>query len=175
MVSSVSLWGQTAEAPGSRGVVTLAVNPIEGDTVYVEPDADAAAKPFIENILTVIGENVSGLPCYNCVANALSPNLGILTPAGVIQRGGNTYQIDTFLYDQNYTGSCTFTIEIVDAAKTVVASTNSTFSFTAPTTILLNTTLAIPSTAGVGVGHVQTRAVCGASTTYSASNVYIAR
>jgi hypothetical protein len=101
--------------------------------------------------------------------------LGILTPSGYIVKGGAASQINVYLYDFNYTGSCTFTIQIVDKTKTVVVSTNPTFSFTAPTNILLGTALPIPSTAAVGVGYVETIAVCGASTTKSASAFYIAQ
>jgi hypothetical protein len=174
---SISLWAQSAAPTDPNAPVTLALTPLDAANGYValDADSDAAAAPFIVNIMTVIGPNTTGLPCYNCVTNVLAPNLGILEPSGIIKRGGAASQINVFLYDENYTGSCTFTIEIVDKAKAVVVSSKPTFSFTAPTTILLGTALPIPSTATVGMGRVQTTAVCGTSTTKSSSPVYIAK
>jgi hypothetical protein len=177
MACGVSLWAQST-GPDRTATVTLAVGPLDDDSANVVPDENpyaAATTPLIVNVLTVIGVNSTGVPCYNCVANAASPNIGLLSPSGVIKRGGAPSQVDVFLYDQTYTGSCTFTIEIVDKAKTVVASTNPTFSFTAPRPILLGTALAVPSTAAVGMGRVQTTAVCGTSTTKSGSPVYISK
>jgi hypothetical protein len=171
-----SLWAQsTADATGSRATVTLTVTPLDSELAKSVPDVTDASTPFLLNIFTLIGVNSTGLPCYNCVTSVAAPNLGILTPSGYIVKGGAASQINVYLYDFNYTGSCTFTIQIVDKTKTVVVSTNPTFSFTAPTNILLGTALPIPSTAAVGVGYVETIAVCGASTTKSASAFYIAQ
>ena len=171
-----SLWAQsTTDATGSRVTVTLAVLPLDSEAAKTVPDVTNASTPFLLNTMTVIGPNSTGVPCYSCVTNAAAPNMGILMPASYIVKGGAASQINAFLSDFNYTDSCTFTIQIVDKSKTVVASTTPSFSFTAPTSILLSKALAIPSTAAVGVGYVETIAVCGASTTKSASEFYIAQ
>lgn len=165
-ICGVSLWAQA----GGLADVTVTLGPLDAASAYVAADDDFATTTLqIVNIMTVIGPNTLGLPCYNCVTGIAAPNLGMLEPAGVIPRGGAPSQINVFLWDQSYTGSCTFTIEILDKSKAVVASTTPTFSFTAPTTILLGTALAIPGTAEAGMGRVQTIAVCGASTTKSGS------
>ena len=178
IVSGALLWAQSEGAtPDSTVTVTLAEPPLDQARTVAHDDnaAAPATAPLIVNVFTVIGANSTGLPCFNCVTGAASPNIGILQPSGVIKRGGAASQVNVFLWDQNYTGSCTFTIEVVDSAKAVVVSTNPTFSFTAPRPILIGTALSIPVTAAVGIGHVQTTAVCGTSTTKSASPVFISK
>lgn len=170
--SGVALCAQPADAPvDTNASVTLVLPPLDRETQNVV--SNGATTPVIVNVMTVIGAVSTGVPCFDCVTSATSPNIGIVQPSGVIQRGGAASQINAFLFDQNYTGSCTFRIEIVDASQKVVASTRPRFSYTAPTSFIISTTLAIPSTAAIGIGHVQTVAVCGTSITKSASPVLI--
>lgn len=148
--------------------------PAPVETYAVTPEA--GSEPAIINIFTLMGPNPvpnpTNLPCYDCVGGAGTPNLGILQPSGLIHRSVN-YQVDVFLVDNTYTGSCTYTIEVVNKTSGVIVSTNPTFSETAPTTILLGTAFTIPSTAPLGPSSVTTSAVCGASTTKSSSPVFI--
>jgi hypothetical protein len=130
--------------------------------------------PAISNILTVIGPNSTGVPCYDCATGAVAPNLGLLSPLGIIHRNVN-YQVDVFLMDNSYTGSCTYTIAVYDYNKQVIVSTNPTFSETANTRILLGTAFTIPSTATLGPASISTTAVCGTSTTKSSTRLYIER
>jgi hypothetical protein len=132
-----------------------------------------AATTLILNVLTVIGTDVMGVPCFDCVTGAATPNLGLLSPANVIHMG-QSYQIDAYLYDVNYTGPCTFTIAVLNQQKQVIVSTNPTFTEGPNSGILLSTALAIPTTTP-GVGTVTTNAVCGTSKTASRSPVIIAQ
>lgn len=131
----------------------------------------ATSQPLILNEFTVAGPNVSGVPCYDCVTSANTPNLGILQPIGIVSTGVQ-YQLDAFLVDQNYTGSCTYTFEVV-RGSTVIYSAPATFNETAPTTILLGTALTIPTGTVKGAATLSTVAVCGSSKTRSSSGLYI--
>lgn len=168
-----SLLAQTRSAAAeSHAPVTLVVKPIDGEAAKLAQKLTPAASstPFVLNIFTLAGPNVSGGPiCYDCVTGAGTPNLGIVEPAGYQVKGAAAPQVDVFLYDFNYTGSCTFMIQMVDSTGTVLSYTNPTFSFTAPTTIALGTALSIPTTAATGIGYVETIATCGSSTSKSAS------
>lgn len=166
-----SLLAQSAEFVDNT---TQQVRPLAAQPGYVPPDGtpDAASVPAIFNILTVMGPNVSGPPCYNCITGGAAPNIGLLSPAGIVHRNVN-YQVDVFLVDHSYTGSCTYTIAVLNYKKQVIVSTNPTFSEVANSSILLGTAFTIPSTALLGPGSVSTTAVCGTSTTKSASPLYI--
>lgn len=171
-----SLLAQTKDAtPDDKVPVSILVEPLDGEATKVAQAIapDASSSPFLLNIFTVIGANSSGVPCYNCVTNAGTPNVGIVVPAGYVIAGGAAPQIDIALYDFNYTGSCTVTIEVIDKTKTVVASTAPTFSFTSSSSIFVEAVMSIPSTAAVGVGVVESTVLCGTSSSKSGSAVVI--
>jgi hypothetical protein len=149
-------------------IVTQQVRFLAPEPGDVEPDA---TKPLIINTFTIMGDNVTGTPCYSCVTGATTPNLGILQPSGLV-KAGTQYQVNVFLVDQNYTGSCTFTFEVT-RKTTVIYTATTTFSETAPTTILLGTALTVPTGTTAGSATLSTTAVCGSSTTKSSSTIYI--
>jgi hypothetical protein len=163
--SAVETAGGTIHVVRSLGAATPNVAPAN--------TPDAGTTPLVVDAFTIIGDNVTGVPCYSCVTGAVTPNLGILEPVGVALLTHN-YQVDVSVFDVNYTGSCTYTIAVLDKNKNTIVSTNPTFSEIANTSILLGTAFTIPSTATVGLGYVRTTAVCGTSTTASQSRVYIA-
>lgn len=148
------------------------VRPLGPDNPYVAAAPDAAG-PVILNVLTVIGADVAGVPCFDCVTGAATPNMGLLSPINAIHLG-QTYQIDAYLYDVNYTGPCTFTIAVLDPQKHPIVSTNPTFDEVSNSGILLSTALPVPATATTGLGSVVTSAQCGTSKTSSRSPVVIA-
>jgi hypothetical protein len=169
-VCAGSLLAQSAELVGNT---IQRVTPLAEP--YVQSDATpAASAPAVMNILTIMGPNVIGPPCYNCITGGVAPNIGLLSPSGIVHRNVR-YQVDVFVVDNSYTGACTFTIEVVNKTSGVIVSTNPTFNETAPTSILLGTAFTIPSTAPLGPSRVTTSAVCGTSTTKSASPIYILR
>jgi|HubBroStandDraft_2_1064218.scaffolds.fasta_scaffold443227_1 hypothetical protein len=126
--------------------------------------------PPILNILTVIGNNVLGLPCLDCLLNLLVPSLGLPSPVSKALRGSH-YQIDSYLIDNNYTGACTFTLAVTDVHNNVIVSVKQTLDETAGTDILLTTPITIPTDAGIGLGSVSNTAVCGSNTSQSKSPV----
>jgi len=138
-------------------------------TPNLVPDA---GQPPILNILTVMGDNILGLPCLDCVLSLLFPTLGLPSPQGRVFQG-NAYQIDSFLIDNRYTGSCTFTFAVRDNQKNVIVSTTQTLMENAGTRILITAPVTIPVNASVGLGSVSTTATCGTSTTRSASPVVV--
>jgi hypothetical protein len=172
-----ALLAQSANTVVETASGTIHVVPSLGAaTPYVSPEntPDAGSTtPLVINAFTIIGANVTGVVCYDCVTGAESPNIGVLEPAGVAHLNQN-YQVDVSLFDVNYTGSCTYTIAVLDKNKSTIVSTNPTFSENANTPILLGTAFTIPGTATVGLGYVRTTAVCGTSTSVSQSRVYIA-
>jgi hypothetical protein len=151
-------------------VVTHQVRFLANELGDVAPEA--GSKPLIINTFTIMGDNVTGTPCFSCVTGATTPNLGVLQPSGIV-KVGTQYQVNAFLVDQNYTGSCTYTFEVT-RQSTVIYSANATFSETAPTTVLLGTALTVPSGTTAGSAALSTTAVCGSSTTKSSSAIYIA-
>jgi hypothetical protein len=149
-------------------VVTHQVRFLAAEPGDAAPDA---TKPLIINTFTIMGDNVTGTPCYSCVTGATTPNLGVLQPSGIV-KAGTQYQVNVFLVDQSYTGSCTYTFEVT-RKSTVIYSANTTFTETAPTTILLGTALTVPTGTTAGGAALSTTAVCGSSTTKSSSTIYI--
>jgi hypothetical protein len=168
-----------AQSSGSRNEsvdhATQTVKHLADESSPIGPDdTPDAAPPPILNIMTVIGDNVLGLPCLDCILGIpLLPTLGLPSPVGKAFRG-STYQIDSYLIDNTYTGSCTFTFAVRDSHKNIVFSTTQTITENANTEILVSTPAPIPSTAGIGLGNVSTTAVCGTNTTKSSSPVYLA-
>jgi hypothetical protein len=169
-VSCGVLLAQSAAVPP---VTTHQVHFLTAESGYAMDTPDAATATLILNTLTVMGDNVSGLPCFDCVTGVATPNIGLLSPSGVV-KAGSSYQINVFLVDENYTGPCTYTIE-VHRKSTVIVSTNPTFDENAPTGILIGTALTIPAGTTAGAAAVSTTAVCGSSTTKSSSPIYITR
>src|ERR1035437_643 len=100
-------------------VVTHQVRFLAAEPGDAAPDA---TKPLIINTFTIMGDNVTGTPCYSCVTGATTPNLGVLQPSGIV-KAGTQYQVNVFLVDQNYTGSCTYTFEVT-RKSTVIYSAN---------------------------------------------------
>jgi len=129
--------------------------------------------PPIVNIFTVAGNKTLGLPCLNCLLDLLLPSIGLPTPVGTVYQG-SSYQIDTYLIDNSYTGACTFTSALLDSQRNIIVATSQTLQETANTEILLSAPIAVPSSSATGVGTVVTQAVCGGSTTQSQSQVAVA-
>jgi hypothetical protein len=152
-------------------VVTHQVRFLAEEPGYAAQDNPDATKPLIINTFTILGDNITGTPCYSCVTGATTPNLGILQPSGIV-KVGTQYQINVFLVDENYTGSCTYTYELT-RGSTVIYSSSTSFNETAPTAILLGSALTIPTGTTSGSAAVSTTAVCGSSTTKSSSAIYI--
>jgi hypothetical protein len=181
LLCAVAACGSALLAQSANSAVETAsgtihvVRSLGAATPYVAPadTPDAATTPLVVNAFTIVGANVTFVVCYDCVTGAESPNIGVVEPAGIAHRSQN-YQVDVSLFDVNYTGSCTYTIAVLDKNKNTVVSTNPTFSESANTPILLGTNFTIPSTATVGLGYVRTTAVCGTGTSVSQSRVYIA-
>jgi hypothetical protein len=149
-------------------VVTHQVRFLAAEPGDVAPDA---SKPLIINTFTIMGDNVTGTPCYSCVTGAATPNLGVLQPSGIV-KAGTQYEVNVSLVDQNYTGSCTYTFEVT-RKSTVIYSASTTFAETAPTSILLGTALTVPTGTTAGSAALSTTAVCGSSTTKLSNTIYI--
>jgi hypothetical protein len=166
-----------AACAGSVLAQPASIRPTPIDTTsqtvkYLAGEPNATSPPIL-NILTVIGDNFPGVPCLDCLLDILEPTLGLPVPADQAFRGAN-YQIDTFLIDNSYTGSCTFTFEVKDSQKEIIVSTSQTLMENAGTEILLSTPVTIPTTASLGVGSVSTTAVCGSSMSQSSSPIFVA-
>jgi hypothetical protein len=121
-----------AQSTGSRNesasAATQVVKPFSGESADTAPDnTPNAAQPPILNILTVMGANTLGVPCLDCVLGIILPTLGLPSPVGKAVRGNN-YQIDSYLIDNAYTGSCTFTFAVRDVEKNVILSTTQTLT-----------------------------------------------
>ena len=173
-LSGASLFAQSRSESvdeSSLGVTVIEM-PLEDGTLPAESPDAAATPPAILSIFTVIGTKEAGLPCFNCVLDATIPNIGIVEPAGVINRGG-TYEINAFVADQSFTGSCLFIIDVRDSTKTTVALFLLTRSVKGGLAYLFSASRKIPSTAAVGLGDVETEAGCGTVKSRSSSPVYI--
>ena len=167
-----------AQSTGSRNEppnhTTQTVRYLSGESSNTAPDNTAdVTQPSILNILTVVGNKTLGLPCLDCILGILFPNLGLPTPVNKAFLG-SSYQIDSYLIDNSYTGSCTFTSVLKDSHKNVIASSTETLEEKANSEILLSTPITVPNTAVIGLGSVSTTAVCGTSTTQSSSSVFVA-
>lgn len=156
----------------SKAPVTHEVRYLTPEEAGISPDAEPASTPLILNEFVIMGTNVTGLPCYNCVTGANAPNLGVVTPIGLVSTNVQ-YGVDAFLVDQNYTGTCNFTFAVTRKTTTIYSAGPYAFSETAPTTILLGTAITIPTGTAKGVASLSMTAVCGSSTTRSASAIYI--
>ena len=165
-----------AQSAGNRNEPTNRVSQSVkslADESAAPDDTSDDAQPALLNILTVIGDNILGVPCLDCLLGITAPTLGLPVPVGKIVRGRN-YQIDAYLIDNTYTGPCTFTFAVRDIHKAVIVSTSQTLKETAKTAILVSGGVTIPTNAVVGLGSVTTAAVCGTSTTRSSSPVFVA-
>jgi hypothetical protein len=174
-ICGASLLAQSTRAPNeSINRATQTVKSLAGESSDIAPDntPDAAQPPML-NIFTVIGDNLLGLPCLDCVLGITLPTLGLPSPVGQAVRG-SAYQIDAYLIDNTYTGSCTFTFAVRDSHKNVIFSSTQTLMENANTEILVSVPVTIPTNASIGLGSVSTTAVCGTSTTKSSSPVYLA-
>jgi hypothetical protein len=142
-------------------------------TVTALPRNANPHQPQVANILTIVGEDTAGLPCVDCVTGVTAASVGLPAPLGTIDPG-TSYQFDSYLIDNNYTGTCTFTIALVDHHKQVIVSASQTMSESPNTAILLSAVLPVPANATVGLGNVSTTAVCGTSHTKSQRPVFLA-
>lgn len=166
-----SLLAQTAEKPAAaRPAITQKVRMDAQSASPTPDDQPDTTQPPILNVLTVIGNDVLGLPCLDCLLNFLVPNLALPSPIAKALRGTG-YQIDSYLIDNSYNGNCTFTLAISDHQNNVIASVTQTLRETAGSDILLSTPITIPTNAGIGLGTVSNTAVCGSNTTVSKSPV----
>src|ERR1019366_1535910 len=86
-------------------VVTHQVRFLAAEPGDVAPDA---TKPLIINTFTIMGDNVTGTPCYSWFPGPTPPILGVLHPSGIV-KAGPQYQVNFFLGDQSYPGPCTYT------------------------------------------------------------------
>lgn len=152
--------------------VSQAVTSLPGPSVAAVSGSTPSTPPVM-NVLTVIGENALGVPCLDCLLGILIPSLGLPTPLGKAYRG-QTYQVDSFLIDNSYTGACTFNFALSDSHNNVIASTTRTLNEVAGTQILLTTQLTIPRTTVVGLGSISNTATCGSTMTQSSSPVFLA-
>ncbi len=170
---AVSMQAQSASgSPEVKPVISQKLTPMAPE------DAAYAAKPNtgqppILNILTVIGNDVLGLPCLDCLLNLLIPDLGLPVPLAKALKG-STYQIDSYLIDNNYNGSCTFNMELTDSQNNVVASVTQTLQEKAGNTILLSAPITVPSVTEIGLGQVSNKATCGSNVSQSKSPVVLA-
>ena len=123
-----------------------------------------AAELPVVNVLTVIGDNIPGLPCLDCLLGIAGLTLGLPSPLDEILRG-NSYQVAAYMVDNSYTGMCTFTFEVRDVRKRVVVSSTQTLMETAHSRVLVWSPLTIPTTAEIGLGSVSTKAMCGTNST----------
>jgi len=165
-LAGTTLWAQST---GSRSASNKS-----GATSSLAPGAKPGTSlPPIVNILTVVGNNTLGLPCLNCLLDLLIPSLGLPSPLGTVYQG-SSYQIDTYLIDNSYTGACTFTSALLDSQKNVIVSTSQTLLEVANSEVLLSAPITVPSSSATGVGTVVTQAVCGGNTTQSQSQVAVA-
>ena len=98
---SASLTAQ--EAFSRQDAVTQSVRSLGVEESITPDGAPGTTPPPIVNVLTVIGDDVIGVPCLDCLLGILVPTLGLPTPKGKAFRGA-TYQIDTYLIDNSYTG-----------------------------------------------------------------------
>lgn len=170
--SGTCLFAQsTKPADAGQPTITQATKPLHPDGT-VTPDKKGPAGPPILNVLTVIGENILGLPCLECILGIGGLTLGLPVPLGEVL-AGTGYQIDSFLIDNKYNGPCTFTVAVKEGSTTL-ASVTTTQNEVAGTQILLTTPVTIPTSAGVGLGTVSTTSVCGSATSESKSDVAIA-
>ena len=173
-LSGVPLLAQSADnRPASRGLVTQTVKDLPLEKSLSAVLTAPVAPPPVVNVLTVIGDDSPGVPCLNCLLDTLVPSLGLPSPLGSILRG-NSYQIDSYLIDNSYTGACTFTFAVRDSQNNLIAAARQTLDEEAGTEILLSTPITIPPTAGIGLGSVSNTAQCGSNTSESKSAVFIA-
>src|SRR5690242_14212913 len=89
LLGAAALPAQTA-ARKTPPAVTQVVKPAPA----ANPAPTGSSQPPILNVLTVIGDNVLGVPCLDCLLGILFPTLGLPQPVGQAFRGSN-YQIDT--------------------------------------------------------------------------------
>ncbi len=157
----------------TKSKIAQAVRESSANTSDISGSKPDTTQPPILNVLTVIGNNVLGLPCLDCLLNLLVPDLGLPSPLAKVL-SGKGYQIDSYLIDNAYNGPCTFTLAISDNHNNVLASVTQTINEKAGTDILLNTPITIPTTSGIGLGTVSNTAVCGANTSVSKSPVMVA-
>jgi hypothetical protein len=120
----------------------------------------------------VIGNEALGVPCIDCLLGILIPSLGLPSPLGEALVGSK-YQIDSYLIDNTYTGSCTFNLAVRDSQNNVVAEARQTIDETAGNQILLSTPITIPPSAGLGLGSVSNTATCGSNVSESKSPVVL--
>jgi hypothetical protein len=174
-VCGVSLWAQSAGGrDASTNRASQIVKDLAGAPSDMAPnDMSVVAQPPILNIMTVVGNDVLGLPCLDCLLNFLVPDLGLPSPLGKVVQG-SSYQIDAYLIDNTYTGPCTFNFAVRDLHQNVVVSTTQTLDEKANSAILLSAPITIPNTFTAGLGSASTTAVCGESATKSSSPVFLA-
>src|ERR1039458_2155690 len=165
---SVCCGALLAQSSEVTPVVTHQVRFLAAEPGDVAPDA---TKPLIINTFTIMGDNVTGTPCYSCVTGATTPNLGVLQPSGIV-KAGTQYQVNVFLVDQNYTGSCTDTFEVT-RKSTVIYSANTTFTENAPTTMLLRTPLTVPTGTTAGGDPVSGQRLLSGPKLHRLLHVYI--
>lgn len=172
VVCGAPLFAQSAASgteTAAKIVQTVTATAADPDTANAKPDA---SQPAILNIMTVIGNNVLGLPCLDCLLNFLIPDLALPSPVSKALLG-KAYQIDSFLIDNSYTGSCTFTLSL-SVGHNVIATATQTIDETAGTNILITAPITLPTNAVIGLGTVSNTAVCGSNTTESKSPVTVA-
>jgi hypothetical protein len=179
-LSVFTIWGASLLAQSTDGhkeSVNHATQTVKslagGPSDFASDSTPDASPPPILNILTVIGDNTLGVPCLDCILGIIFPTLGLPSPVSQALQGSN-YQIDSYLIDNSYTGSCTFTFTVRDVNKTVVVTTTETLTEKARTEIVLSAPITIPNEVVVGLGSVSNTAVCGTSTTKSSSPVFLA-
>ena len=106
------VWNETKDLPSTPALVTQRVLRMSA--------APAATIPAIQNVLTVLGDNVanSGVPCFACVTNGLGNTIGIVAPDTDIHADGTTsYAFDNYTFDNSDTENCNYTFLVKDAAK----------------------------------------------------------
>jgi len=121
--------------------------------------------PAMESYLTIVGANVTGLPCQGCVSGASTPNLGIFGP-DIVFASGDTMEITSLLVDYNFDGPCTYTWSLTSGPRSkLLAQTSTTQSESANTDILLGATLTVPMISKPAQGYVTMTNTCGGAST----------
>lgn len=131
------------------------------------------AKPAVMNYLTMIADNVEGLPCGGCVSG-FPGAIGINFPLPNLSRGVN-YSLTNWFVDNTYTGSCTWSFVITSSTYGgVVAYTQATFSVAPDSIYQTSTSLTLPTPAAIaGSGVVAAVINCGGTNYTSWSPIYI--
>ena len=170
-ISAASLFAQDLDT--SAGAL-IGVKPGDAQfshTTWIAPLNVTSGMPAIQNIFVVAGTDVAGLPCFNCV-NSIVPSVGIVSPSGTLVRG-SAYQLNNFYVDNKFTGTCGFTLSIIDSTNTPVVTATFNFGVSAGNVGIISTKYTVPTTAAVGTGKVSSSIKCGLVKAATSSSVYL--